>query len=341
MRKLKVGIIGTGWVSGEHMAAYQVNPYTEVVAVCARTVEGAEKKLKEYGFCAKIYTEIEDMLKKEDIDIVSICTPNHFHPEETILVAEYKKHILIEKPAALNEKDLNDMLKAVKKNRVKTLVSFVLHWNPLLITIDKLLKDDAIGEIYYGEVDYFHGIGPWYKQYKWNVKKEIGGSSLLSAGCHAIDAILWFFGKKPIEVFSYSTRNKNKDFKDYEYDPTSVTLIKFEDRKIGKVASSLDCKNPYIFNVELFGSKGAIRNNKIFSHKYPGQTDFATIPTILPDSGDVRHHPFEGEINHFVDCILQDKKPFPDLEDSAITHRLIFSADLSAKEGRPVKINLG
>lgn len=340
MEKLKVAVVGTGWVSGEHMAAYKANPYTKLVAVCGRTKESAEKKLKEYRYSAKIYTDFEVMLRKEDIDIVSICTPNNLHSEETIVAAQYEKHILIEKPVALNEDDLNRMIEEVERNKVKTLVSFVLHWNPLLMTIDKLLQDDAIGEIYYGEVDYFHGIGPWYKQYKWNIKKEIGGSSLLSAGCHAVDALLWFFGKKPIEVFSYSSRSKNPNFKEYEYDPTSVTLIKFDDGSVGKVASSLDCKTPYIFNIELFGSKGTIRNNQLFSHKFPGQTNYATIPTILPDSGDVTHHPFEGEINHLVDCILNDKKPFPDLKDVAITHKIIFASDLSAMRTRPVKVAL-
>ncbi|MBO3842584.1 MAG: Gfo/Idh/MocA family oxidoreductase [Candidatus Brockarchaeota archaeon] len=338
MKKLKVAVVGTGWVSGEHMSAYKANQYTELVAVCGRTKESAERKLKEYGYSAKIYIDLEEMLEKEDIDILSICTPNNLHPEETIIAAEHKKHVLIEKPVALNEEDLNRMIEAVDRNKVKTLVSFVLHWNPLLMTIDKLLQDDAIGEIYYGEVDYFHGIGPWYKQYKWNIKRDVGGSSLLSAGCHAVDALLWFIGRKPVEVFSFTTRSSNPDFKEYEYDPTSVTLIKFDNGSVGKVASSLDCKTPYIFNIELFGSKGTIRNNQVFSHKFPGQTNYATIPTILPDSGDVRHHPFEGEINHFVDCILNDKKPFPDLKDAAVTHRVIFASDLSAKEGKPIRV---
>ncbi|MBS7611246.1 Gfo/Idh/MocA family oxidoreductase [Candidatus Bathyarchaeota archaeon] len=338
MKKLKVAVVGTGWVSGEHMSAYKANQYTELVAVCGRTKESAERKLKEYGYSAKIYIDLEEMLEKEDIDILSICTPNNLHPEETIIAAEHKKHVLIEKPVALNEEDLNRMIEAVDRNKVKTLVSFVLHWNPLLMTIDKLLQDDAIGEIYYGEVDYFHGIGPWYKQYKWNIKRDVGGSSLLSAGCHAVDALLWFIGRKPVEVFSFTTRSSNPDFKEYEYDPTNVTLIKFDNGSVGKVASSLDCKTPYIFNIELFGSKGTIRNNQVFSHKFPGQTNYATIPTILPDSGDVRHHPFEGEINHFVDCILNDKKPFPDLKDAVVTHRVIFASDLSAKEGKPIRV---
>lgn len=337
MKKLKMAVVGTGWVSGEHMAACQANPHTQLVAVCGRKKESAEKKLKEYGYTARIYTDLETMLKQEELDILAVCTPNHLHAGQAILGAEYKKHLLMEKPVALSEKELRAVERAVQKNRVKTLVSFVLHWNPLLMTIDTLLKDDAIGEIYYAEVDYYHGIGPWYKQYWWNIKKEIGGSSLLSAGCHAVDALRWFVAKKPVEVFSYSTRSKNPSYKEYEYDPTSVTLVRFAGGAIGKVTSSLDCKTPYVFNIGLFGSKGTIRNNQLFTHKMPGQTGYATIPTILPDSGDVRHHPFEGELSHLVDCILKDKEPFPSLKDAALTHRLIFAADLSAKRGKPVK----
>ncbi len=338
MKELKAGVVGTGWVSGEHMAAYQANPHTQLVAVCGHSQESAEKKLKEYGFKATIYTSLEKMLEKEKLDIVSICTPNHLHATQTITVANYGVHVLIEKPVALNEEELEQMLAAVKKAGVKTLVSFVLHWNPLLMIIDNLLKDNAIGHIYYGEVDYYHGIGPWYKQFAWNIKKNIGASSLLSAGCHAVDALLWFIQEKPVEVYSYSTRSPNPDFAAYEYDPTSVTLIRFQNGAIGKVTSSLDCKTPYIFNIGLFGSLGTIRNNQLFSHKLSGQTSYATIPTILPDSGDVTHHPFEGEVNHLVDCILNDLRPFPDLENAALTHRLIFAADVSSATGKPQRI---
>ncbi|HOJ40369.1 MAG TPA: Gfo/Idh/MocA family oxidoreductase [bacterium] len=339
MKELKAAVVGTGWVSGEHMAAYQANPHTRLVAVCGRTRESAERKLREYGFEAKIYTELEEMLRREKPDILSICTPNHLHASQTILSARAGVNLIIEKPVALTEEELSAMLKAVRESSVKTLVSFVLHWNPLLMIIDALLKDNAIGKIYYGEVDYYHGIGPWYKQYWWNIKKEIGGSSLLSAGCHAVDALLWFMKEKPVEVFAYSTRSANASFDRYEYDPTSVTLIRFENGSIGKVTSSLDCKTPYIFNIGLFGSLGTIRNNQLFSHKLTGQTGYATIPTILPDSGDVTHHPFEGEVNHLVDCLLNNRKPFPDIEDTSLTHRLIFAADTAAATGKPQKIS--
>jgi len=337
---LRVGIVGTGWVAGEHIRAYQENPATQVVAVTSRTKAGAEAKLDEVGLKdCKIRTDYREMLDKDRLDIVSICTPNHLHPEEAILAAEVGCHILIEKPVALDIGDLVSMRDAVRTAGVKTVVSFVLRWNPLFQIIKAQLADDAIGRIFYGEVDYYHGIGPWYKQYAWNVKKDIGGSSFLSAGCHAVDGLRWFIGQEVVEVCAYSTKSDAPNFQ-YEYDPTSVMILKFADGAIGKAASSIECVMPYVFNVNLLGDKGTIRNNQIYSHKMPGQTHFATIPTILPDSGDVTHHPFQAEIDHIVACIQNDEESHVNLEDAVKTHEIIFAADRSAAEGKPVRLPL-
>jgi len=338
MAELGVGVVGTGWVSGEHIRAYVNNPHTEVRALCGRTEEGARRKMEECGISCDIYTDYDRMLERKDIDIISICTPNHLHAEETIKAAEAKKHILMEKPIALNMEELNSIRYAVERAGVKTITSFVLRWNPLFKIIKSLIDSGEIGDIFYGEVDYFHGIGPWYKQYAWNVKREIGGSSLLSAGCHAVDGLLWFMGDEVVEVSAYSTRGEAEEFKDYEYDPTQVTILRFKSGAVGKVASSLECKMPYVFNIFLLGENGTIRNNQLYSDRLSGQTGWATIPTILPDSGDVTHHPFQGEVDHFVDCILNDKDTLVDMKNAFRTHEVIFAADRSAAEGRPVRM---
>jgi len=341
MEKLGVGIVGPGWAGGEHIKAYMNNPHTEIVALCGRDEGRTRAKMEEVGLgeCA-IYTDYEDMLKRDDLDIVSICTPNDLHVEEAIVAAQAGKHILIEKPIALNLEDLKTLRDAIREAGVKTVVGFVLRWNPLYQTIKPLIEDDAIGRIFYGEVDYFHGIGPWYKQYEWNIKKSVGGSSLLSAGCHAVDGLRWFVDDEAAEVTAYSSRSNSETFREYEYDPTMVAIIKFKSGVIGKVASSLDCVQPYVFNINLIGEKGTIRNNQLYSHKMPGQTGFATIPTILPDSGDVTHHPFEGEIDHLVDCILNDEESFVNVEDAVKTHEICLAAETSAQEGRNVELPL-
>jgi predicted dehydrogenase len=269
------------------------NPHSEVVAICGRDESRIKAKMDEVGIdSCSIYTDYEQILKRDDIDIISICTPNDRHVKEAVMAAQAGKHFLIEKPIALNVDELKQLRDATRKAKVKTVVGFVLRWNPLFETIKPLIDDDAIGRVFYGEVDYYHGIGPWYKQYEWNVKKNIGGSSLLSAGCHAVDGLRWFLGDEAVEVTAYSTRSKNPNFELYEYDPTMVTIIKFKSGIVGKVASSIDCITPYVFNIHLLGDKGAIRNNQLYApSKMPGQKGFAVIPPILPDSGDVTHHP--------------------------------------------------
>jgi predicted dehydrogenase len=245
--------------------------------------------------------------------------------------------MLIEKAVALNRDDLRRMTAAVNEAGVKTVVSFVLRWNPLFDCIMALLNDDAIGRIYAAEIDYWHGIGPWYGQYAWNIKKAIGGSSLLSAGCHAIDAMRYFMGlnRRVEEVFAYST----KIWGDYEYDPTLVGVLKFEDGAVGKVSSTIECTVPYQFNIDLLGENGTIRDNRVFSKKLmPGQTDFAEIPTIMPVSGDVSHHPFQGEVDHLVDCVMTDTESHVNLADAAITHEVVFALDESAESGQPVRV---
>lgn len=341
MEKLGVAVVGPGWAGGEHIKAYKNNPNVQILAICGRDGTRTKAKMEEAGVDCELYTDFEGILKRDDIQIISICTPNDLHVKQGIAAAEAGKNFLIEKPIALNMDDLKKLRDAVRKAKVKTVVGFVLRWNPLYQTIKPLIEDNAIGNIFYGEVDYFHGIGPWYKQFEWNVKKSVGGSSLLSAGCHAVDGLLWFMNDEAVEVTSYSTHSKNENYKDYEYDPTSVTIIKFKNGSIGKVASSIECVQPYVFNINLVGDKGTIKNNQLYSpFKMPGQRGFATIPTILPDSGDVTHHPYQGEIDHLVDCVINNKESFVNVENSVKTHEICLGAEISAMEGRSVKLPL-
>ncbi len=339
----RVGVIGAGWVAAEHFRAYQNNPETEIVAAMARRPETVDAHMAELGFSCKVFTDVAEMFDTAELDIVSVCTPPSVHPENTIAAAEAGCNIVIEKPVALTLEAMRDMQAAVDKAGVKTITGFVLRWNPLFETIRALISKNAIGDVFYGEVDYQHGIGPWYGQYAWNRLKAEGGSSLLSAGIHAVDALRWFTGKEPVEVSAYSTNSLNEDYYPggYEYDPTIVAIMKFADGSIGKVGCSIECLHPYKFPITLMGTGGSIRDNRLFSKELmPGQTEMATIPTILPDSGDVTHHPFQGQIDHFVECIEADAESHCNLADAAKTHEICFAAETSAEEGRPVALPL-
>ena len=337
MKQYGVLIVGTGWVSGEHIRAFEMNPYSRVTAIMSRSQEKGYAKAVESGVPnAKIYTDYDEALRDEEVNIVCICTPNHMHAEQTIKAAEAGKHILIEKPVALTWEDTKRMKAAVDKANVKNLVGYVLHWNPLFLNA-KAMQEEYIGKLYYAETDYFHRVTGNYPCYEWTCKKEVGGSSLLAGGCHAIDAMRFFMQEEVEEVVAYSSGCRT----DLEFDGTLCALLKFKNGAVGKVGSSYDIISPYIFNVHLFGDKGSLLNNKLYSPgKISGQRDYMELPVETPDSGDVTHHPFPQEIDHFMDCIVNDKETSISLSSAMKTQEIVFAADRSAAIGKPVRLPL-
>jgi predicted dehydrogenase len=341
--KLGAAIFGAGWVAGEHGKAFQAGARTRLVAVGSRKLESA-KKCAAYAGAPDAFTttDFDALLKHPEVDLISITTPPDIHPELTIKAAKAGKHVCIEKPIALDWKSALEMQKAVKAAGVKSIVCFSLRWNPSMQNTRQMIDAGAIGKPYYVEVDYWHGMKKWYPQYPWSVKKPQGGSSLLSAGCHAIDAMRWYAGlnNDVVEVMAYNVEHKGTNT-DWGYDPTTVLICKFKDGTIGKCASILDCVMPYQFNIDIAGTKGTIRDNRVWSEALmPGQTGWATVPSILPDSGDVTHHPFTPQMETFAAGILDGKPISPDLDDAMKTHELIFAADRSAETGKPVQLPL-
>jgi len=349
-KTLGAAVFGAGWVSGEHIRAYQRNPHCEVRMIGSRRLAGARAKAAECGVDCECTDDFDAILANPEVDVVSITTPNDSHVELGVRAAQAGKHILMEKPVALDLRGLSRLEAAVKRARVKSVVSFVLHWNPLYRIIRRQLDDGAVGGIFYAEVDYFHAIGPWYGQFAWNVKKGVGGNSLLSAGCHAVDALLSFVRDDVVELSAYSTRSRAAAFKRYEYDPTIAVILKFKKGAVGKVTSCLENNSPYMFNILILGDKGTIRDNLYYGDKclgtygHPeigqGQSSWAKWPTVLPDSGDVTHHPFHGEIDHFVECVLEGKDSELSIPNCRQTHEICLAAQMSAERGKPVKLPL-
>lgn len=360
-KKMGVLVHGAGWVCTQHIKAFQKNPHTQVVAVSSRKLESARRRGEEAGLLhAGYYDDLDQALKHDGVDIVCVCTPQHVHAENTIAAAEARKHIVIEKPIANSLKEIKAMLQAVRKAKVKTVVSFVLRWNPLFETVKAMIEDDTLGEVFFTEADYQHDIGSWWSGYEDTRKKSTGVSAFLVGGCHAIDAIRWFAARGqfeaaiPSEVFAYCggyRKGKNEEFDYYlnrwvkgkgplEYDGLEVALVKFQNGVLGKVSVNFDCIMPYTFPIEVFGSKGTIKDNRVWSHKYPGQKNWVSIPTILPDSAEVTHHPFQGQMDHFVECILADRESHCNLEDAVHTHEIAFAALQCYQTRKPVKLPL-
>lgn len=338
-KTLGVGIAGIGWVAGEHIKAYQANPHCEVVALSSHSRANAEAAQTRHGLAsAAIYTDYQDLLRDPRVDVVSICSMNHEHVDQTVAAAEAGKHLLIEKPVALDLAGLRRVEDAIIRAGVKSQGGFELQWSPYFQSIRNMMDAGFFGDIYYAECDYFSGNWEqWYPGYEWVKRKAKGGSALPAAGCHAIDALRQFVRSEATEVYAYSGNFTGV----MEWDPTILTVIRFANGAIGKVGCVLEGNVKYTFNVRLHGAKGTLINDR-FRTRYldPGLEGWAHFPTTLPDTPEVTHHPFPGEINDLIDAIRHDRPALLDIREDAKTYEIVFAAEQSAREGRPIALPL-
>jgi predicted dehydrogenase len=358
---LGVLVHGAGWVSTQHIAAWQQNPHAHIVGICSKTVDEARHRATESGLGnIPVCDDLATALALPGVDVVAVCTPQHLHCENVITIAEAGKHMIIEKPVGMSLDELRRMRDAVRAAGVKTVVSFVLRWNPLFRLIKTMMRDGAFGRPYYVEADYLSHNGSWWSG--WNAARTVeqGVSALLVGGCHAVDALRWFAAPgefeaaTPVEVFAVSGGYRKGSTREYnpltntwvdgappmEYDGLEVALVKFANGAIGKVTVNADCIMPYRFPIRIFGDGGSVFDNRVWSHKFPGQTDWITLPAIQPDSSDVKHHPFQAEIDHFVQCVLEDVESHCNLDDAIMTHEVVFAAQQCYQTGRPVALPL-
>src|SRR5216117_3010884 len=341
MKKYNVGILGYGWVATAHIAAINATQQAQVTAVCsARKLDAAEVSAK-HGGKITVYRDLDALLADKSLHAVSICSYPYDHAKQAVATARAGKHLIIEKPLALSWKDCRAIQSAVKDARVKTCVCFECRYSSQFLATKAVIDQGLLGKLHYGEVDYYHGIGPWYGQFRWNVKKDAGGSSLLTAGCHALDALLLCMDGDVAEVTSYDTKSRSKIFAPYEYTTSSVTILKFKDGRIGKCAAIVDCLQPYYFHTHLCGSEGSLLDNKFHSMKLnTNKHAWSALAMKLLDSGDVSDHPYQTQFEAFFNALDKGKDmALTSFAEAARSHEVIFAADRSAETGRPVKMS--
>ncbi len=332
---LNVAVQGAGHVGLEHIKAFMKNPNTKVVAVGSRTKEGARRAAERVGLECLVFDDYEELLNVPGLDIVSICTPPNRHADECIMAADRGKHVLVEKPVALNSSELHAMASAVARAGVKSSVGFVLRWNPLINTIKHAVEDGMIGRPLLVHADYWHGPANMTPKITRNWGPVAGGI-MVHGGCHAMDAARYVLGNDPIvQVVGRCPATDTTAQKQ----GTNVAVVNFATGAVGKISASNRFHMPYVFNIEVFGDQGVIRNDRFYSAKLPGQSGPAQLPTLLPDSGDVDHHPFSGLIDDLVASILADVESHNSLQVAVNTHEACFAAELSAaNQGQAMQI---
>ncbi len=329
---LGVAVQGAGNVSTEHIRAYIGNPKTRVVAIGSRTLEGAGRKAQELNVECDLFDDYRKLLDHPEVDIVSICTPPDRHARETIAAAQAGKHVLIEKPVADTPQDLNEMHGAVARAGVKSVVSFVLRWNPMIRSIQHAVDKGWVGRPLLVQADYWHGPSNEHPEKfgrpRW---KPLKTGAIVHGGCHALDAARFVPGNDEVtQVCAVSpTRPKSAE----GYTATTTALVRFSGGPCGKISGSTEFFMPYVFNLEVFGDGGVIRNNRFYTRQLPGQRHFGSFSTVLSDSGEVSHHPFQDMVDHLVSCVLDDTESGDSLAVAVNTHLACFAAEESAAKG--------
>jgi len=353
-------IHGAGWVAGQHIAAFHAHPAARVVAVSSRSLASAQARVAASGLSGvRVHDDFAQALAEPDVDIVSICTPQHVHCAHVVAAARAGKHLVIEKPIANSRNEMHRMLAAVHAAGVRTVVSFVLRWNPLFRELKSRIAMGAIGRPYYVEADYLSHNGSWWSG--WNDAHTIDGgvSAMLVGGCHAVDAMRWFAADgefsaaTPVEVFAIRGGYRKGRAREYsplthtwiddappmQYDGLEVALVKFDNGALGKISVNADCVMPYRFPLRVFGDRGTILDHHLWSPAAAASPSWVDVPGTRPDSSDVSHHPFRAQVEHFIDCLVRDVESHCNLDDAVLTHEIVFAAQECYRTGRPVALS--
>lgn len=204
MEKVRIGLIGAGMITGKHLASYQKIPEAEVVAVCSRTRQSAERCAQQWNI-PEICTDIQDLLNRDDIDAVDICLHNNLHAPVTIAALNAGKHVYCEKPLALTWADGKAMLDAAKRSEKTLHIQLGFLYRTYARAAKRLIDGGALGEIYHARTvgfrrrnrPYVDGI--YAKDF---VHKEFsGGGALYDFGVYHISLMLYLMGMpKPLRM---------------------------------------------------------------------------------------------------------------------------------------------
>ncbi|MGH2332327.1 Gfo/Idh/MocA family protein [Thermoanaerobacter mathranii] len=266
-KKLRFGLIGCGRVSFKHIEAI-VNNYdnAELVALCDLEIEKAELLKKRYKELLdkknvkinniEVYRDYQELLKRADIDIVSIATYSGTHAEITINALKSGKHVIVEKPMALSIKDADEMIETAKKYNRKLTVCHQNRFNSTVQKLRKALEKNRFGKLVHGVASIrWNRNDEYYKQASWRGTWEQDGGTLMNQGIHNIDLLQWMMG--PVERLYAEA---DTFLRNIEGEDMGAAVLRFKNGVIGIIEGSA-CVFPKNLEetLSIFGEKGTVR----------------------------------------------------------------------------------
>lgn len=257
-KKLRWGVVGLGRFT-EHtfLPAIKSVRKSSVVSLCSRDYNRAKELASKFGV-PNYFNDYDEFLKS-DIDVVYVASANAFHYEQVIKAANAGKHILCEKPLALNSKQAEEMVEAAKRNNVQFAVNYVHHFHPLVLKAKELLKDQRLGKLVSVQVNFNIDFPP---DNNFRFKKELsGGGALRDIGTHMID-LLRFFGDQIIEIDGVVDNLVYQS----EVDDFASAIVKFERGGYGYFNVSYNTKKAFN-RIDILCHKGAIEIENLIGRK--------------------------------------------------------------------------
>lgn len=342
---LKVAIIGAGAISSAHMEAYlQFPDRCQIVAVCDIYPEKAEKKAKEFNLDATIYDDHTKMLNRDDIDLVSVCTPPYTHSEITINFLDSGKNVLVEKPMASSLEECDAMNAAAERNnRMLSVISQNRFRTPMM-KLKSVLDTKLMGPIVHTQVDSFWWRGHSYYDLWWRgTWEKEGGGCTLNHAVHHIDIFKWMNGM-PSEVTAVMS---NASHDNAEVEDISVAICRYDDGSLAQITSSV------IHHGEeqqlIFQGKNArvsvpwkVKASKSKGNGFPeedGELE-AKIQQYYDELDEVQHEGHTGQIDDVLTALENGTPILIDGKQGRQTLELISAIYESASTGKTIKLPL-
>ena len=252
-KKIRFGIIGCGRIAPKHAESIVNLPEAELIAVCDSIPERAQAFADKYG--AKPYTDYQEMLKRPDLDVVTIATSSDLHAQIGIAAAHSGKHVMVEKPMAMTLESADKLIKACRDSGVKLAVIHQNRFNKSIKLLRQALEEGRFGKLTHGQATIrWNRDDHYYAQAPWRGTKIQDGGVLMNQSIHNIDLLQWMFG--PVKaVFGYTAKNLRK----IEMEDVGAAVVKFTSGAIGiiEAASTIYPKN-IEETLNVFGETGSV-----------------------------------------------------------------------------------
>lgn len=347
MKTIRVGLVGSQFVSTIHLESLRAVPGAEVVAVTSATEAHAKGFAERHGI-RRWFTDYRKMYEIPDLDLVVLGLPNDRHCDATVAAGEAGKHVVCEKPLCLNLAEADRMIEACRRAKVKLMYAEELCFTPKYVRLKQMVDEGALGEIHLVKQAEKHD-GP-HAAWFWDVDRS-GGGVTMDMGCHAVEFFRWLLGKaggKARVLSVYADMGTYVHGGRTRGDDSSTLVLKMEGGATAIAEESWIKPGGMDDRAEVYGSEGVayadlLRGNSIHTYSRKG------YGYAVEKAGDTRgwsftiyeeawNYGFPQEMSHFVSCVRDDRQPLCTGEDGRAVLEVMFAAYASAGQGRRVDL---